>query len=126
VSIIAIVVVAFVLATLLPEVLTRYQYHSVNEARSFGHIEGAEIIAEIGATNGPYRLVKGIVSGVGKPFDFDLKFNRGSTNWTRPISNHMWFVVTIFENRGGNQFAVIRKRTEQEMSKGQLREADNR
>ena len=92
--------------------LPRYRFVSVSEARSFGHIGDAEIIDELGDTNGPYRLAKGIVGGVGKPFDFDLTFSGRTTNWSQPVSNHMWFVVTVFQNRRGNQFAVVRKRNE--------------
>ena len=80
--------------------------------RAVGHIEDAEIVDELGDTNGPYILVRGIVGGVGKPFDFELTFNGRTTSWSQPVSNHMWFVATVFENRRGNQFAVIRKRIE--------------
>jgi len=117
VSLFAIVVIILGLGIYLPECATAYRYRTVNEARSWGHweqIEDAKIIDEIGDTNGPYKLVKSIVSGVGKPFHFDLTFNGSNTNWTQPVSNHMWFVVTVFENRRANQFAVIRKRTEQQ------------
>jgi hypothetical protein len=66
---------------------------------------------QFGDTNGPYRLKGGENRGEGKPFDFNLTFNGQTTNWTQPVSNHMWFVVTIFENRRGNQFAVISRMT---------------
>lgn len=99
------------LALIVPS-LPRYNFASVSEARAFAHIEDAEIVDELGDTNGPYRLKGGAVGGVGKAFDFNLTFNGYTTNWSRPVSNHMWFVATIFENRRGSQFAVIQKRTE--------------
>jgi hypothetical protein len=110
-SIIALAVVGLMLAIIVPS-LPSYNFASVSEARAFGHMDDAEMVDELGDTNGPYRLKGGAVGGVGKPFDFDLTFNARTTNWSRPVSNHMWFVVTIFENRRGNQFAVLRKRTE--------------
>ena len=88
-----------------------YNLATVSEARAFAHIDG-EIVDELGDTNGPYRLKGGVIGGVGKPFSFDLTCNGYTTNWSRPVSNHMWFVVTIFENHRGNPFAVVRKRTE--------------
>jgi hypothetical protein len=90
---------------------------SVEEARSFPmffYSENDAIVDELGDTNGSYRLVGGKIGGVGQPFDFDLTFNGQTTNWSQPASNHMSFVVTIFENHRGNQFAVVRKRTEKE------------
>jgi len=110
-AVIALAVAALVLAIIIPS-LPSYHFASVNEARSFGHFEDGEIVDELGDTNGPYKLRGGVVGGVGKPFDFNLTFNGRTTNWTQPVSNHMWFVASIFENRKGNQFAVIRKRTE--------------
>ena len=102
---------SLVLAVIVPS-LPYYKFASVNEARTFGHFEDAEIVDELGDTNGPYRFKRGVVGGVGKPFDFALTFDGRTTHWTRPVTNHMWFVAIIFENRRGNQFAVIRKRTE--------------
>jgi len=107
-AVIALAIVGLMLAIIIPS-LPSYHFASVNEARSFGHIEDAEIVDELGDTNGPYRLKGGVVGGVGKPFDFNLTFNGYTTNWSRPVSNHMWFVATIFENRRGNQFAIVRK-----------------
>jgi hypothetical protein len=107
--------VGFVVAMCLPEWLTAYPYKTVSAARAWGNweqVEDAKIVDELGDTNGPYRLLKSRVGGVGKPFDFDLSFRGTKTNWSQPVSNHMWFVVTVFENRHGNQFAVVRKRTE--------------
>jgi hypothetical protein len=110
-AVIALAIVGFMLAIVIPS-LPSYHFASVIEARSFGRIDDAEIVDELGDTDGPYRLVKCVVGGVDKPFDFDLTLNGRTTNWTQPVSNHMWFVATVFENRRGNQFAVIRKRTE--------------
>jgi len=110
-GIIAIAVFALMLAIIIPS-LPGYRFASVKEARLFSNIEDAKIVDELGDTNGPFTLVKSIVSGVGKPFDFDLMCGGRKISWTQPVTNHMWFVVTIFENRKGNQFAVIRKRTE--------------
>ncbi|MFN7140047.1 MAG: hypothetical protein ACK4UN_12000 [Limisphaerales bacterium] len=45
-------------------------------------------------------------------FDFDLTFDGRATNWARPLTNQMGYVATIFENRRGNQFVVVTKRTE--------------
>jgi hypothetical protein len=99
------------LAIVIPN-LPRYNFASVSEARAFGHIDGAEIVDELGDTNGPYRLKGGVGGGSREAFfDFNLTFNGHTTNWSRPISNHMGFAVTIFENRRGNQFAVVRKST---------------
>jgi hypothetical protein len=111
-GIIAIAVLGLMLAVIIPSLPPGYEFHSVNDARLFGPIADAEIVGELGDTNGPFRLVKSTISGVGKPFDFDLMIDGSKTNWTQPVSNHMWFVVTFFENRKGNQFAVVRKRTE--------------
>jgi hypothetical protein len=113
-AIIALVIVAFIVAIIIPS-LPSYRFASVNEARAFSHIEGAAIVDELGDTNGPYRLRGGAVSGrntFGKNFDFDLTFNGHTTNWNRLVSSNTWYVVSIFENRRGNQFAVVRKRTE--------------
>src|SRR5450631_2846391 len=109
-SIIALLVSGFILAMIVPS-LPRYNFASVNDARAFTHIEGTEIVAELGDTNGPYRLKGGVNSGTSKPFDFGLTFNGHTTNWSHPVSSHMWYVVTIFENRRGNQFAVVCKMT---------------
>lgn len=108
-GVIAVAIVVLLLAIILPELPT-YRFAWVDAARSESNIQDAQIIDELGDTNGPYRLVKDIVGGVGKAFDFDLTFDGRSTNWTRPVSNHMWFVVSVFENRRGNQFAIVRKR----------------
>jgi hypothetical protein len=111
-SAIVLVIASLTLAIVLPS-LPRYEFASINDAKAFGHNDGAEIIVdELGDTNGPYKFVKSVVGGVGKPFDFDMKFADHITNWSKPVTNHMWFVATIFENRRGNQFAVIRKRME--------------
>jgi hypothetical protein len=110
-AVIVLTIVALIVAIIVPS-LPSYRFASVSEARAFSHIDGAEIVDELGDTNGPYRLKGGVVGGVGKPFDFALTFNGYTTNWSQPVSNHMWFVATIFENRRGNQFAVVRKRTE--------------
>ncbi len=104
-------IVGLMLAIIVPS-LARYNFASVSEARTFAHIDDAVIVDELGDTNGPYRLKGGAVGGVGKPFDFVVTFNGVTTNWSQPVSNHMWFVATIFENRRGSQFAVIQKRTE--------------
>jgi len=112
-SIIALFVL-LMLAIVVPS-LPRYNFASVSEARAFAHMEDAEIVDELGDTNGPYRLKGGAVSGrntVGRNFDFDLTFDGHTTNWTRLVSSNTSYVVTIFENRRGNQFAVVRKRTE--------------
>jgi hypothetical protein len=106
--------VLLMLAIIVPS-LPRYSFASVSEARAFAHMEDAEIVDELGDTNGPYRLKGSRVSGrntYGKNFDFDLTFNGHTTNWNRLVSSNTWYVVTIFENRRGNQFAVVRKRTE--------------
>jgi hypothetical protein len=106
--------VLLMLAIIVPS-LPRYSFASVSEARAFAHMEDAEIVDELGDTNGPYRLKGSRVSGrntYGKNFDFDLTFNGHRTNWNRLVSSNTWYVVTIFENRRGNQFAVVRKRTE--------------
>jgi len=109
--VIALAIVLLMAAIAVPGFL-RARYATVHEARAFGYIEDAQIVDELGDTNGPYTLVGATVSGVGKPFDFKLTFNGRTTNWSQPVSNHMWFVVTVFENRRGNQFAVVRKRTD--------------
>ena len=112
-SIIALFVLLLV-AILVPS-LPRYSFASVSEARAFAHNEDAEIVDEFGDPNGPYRLKAGIVSGrntFGQNFGFDLTFNGHTTNWNRLVSSNTWYAVTIFENRRGNQFAVVRKRTE--------------
>ena len=102
------------LAIIIPSWPPGYKFTSVKDARLFGQfpIADTKIVDELGDTDGPFRLVKSTVSGVGKPFDFDLMIDGHKTNWTQPVSNHMWFVVTFFENRKGNQFVVVRKRTE--------------
>ena len=113
-AIVALVIVALIVAIIIPS-LPSYRFASTGEARAFSHIEGAEVVDELGDTNGPYRLKGGVVSGrntFGKNFGFDLTFNGHTTNWNRPVSSNTWYVVTIFENRGGNQFAIVRKRTE--------------
>ena len=113
-AIVAVVIVALIVAIIIPS-LPSYRLASVSEARAFSHIEGAEIVDELGDTNGPYRLRGGVVSGrntFGKNFDFDLTFNGHTTNWNRLVSSNTWYVVSIFENRRGSQFAVVRKRTE--------------
>jgi hypothetical protein len=110
-SILGLLALGLMLAIIVPS-LPRYSFASVSEARAFAHMEDAEIVNELGDTNGPYRLKRGVVGGVGKPFAFDLTFNGHTTNCSQPVSNHMRFVATIFENRRGNQFAVVRKRTE--------------
>jgi len=114
VAIVALVIVALIVAIIIPS-LPSYHFASVAEARAFSHIEGAEIVDELGDTNGPYRLKGGAVSGrntFGKNFDFALTFNGHTTNWNRIVSSNTWYSVTFFENRRGNQFAVVRKRTE--------------
>jgi hypothetical protein len=112
-AIIALVFVALIVAIIVPS-LPSYHFASVSEARAFGHFEGdVEIVDELGDTNGPYRLKGGVGGGRNsEQFSFDLTFDGHTTNWTRPISNHLGFVVTIFENRRGNQFAVVRKSKE--------------
>jgi hypothetical protein len=110
-AIIALVIVVLLVAIIVPS-LPSYHFASVGEARAFGHFEDAEIVDELGDTNGPYRLKGGVGGGRNsEQFSFNLTFDGRTTNWTRPISNHMGFVVTIFENRRGNQFAVVRKST---------------
>ncbi len=106
--------VLLMLAIIVPS-LSRYSFASVSEARAFAQREDAEIVDEFGDTNGPYRLKGGIVSGrntFGKSFGFDLTFNGHTTNWNRLVSSNTFYGVTIFENRRGNQFAVVRKTTE--------------
>lgn len=113
-AVVALVIVALIVAVIVPS-LPSYHFASVSEARSFGHPEDAQIVDELGDTNGPYRLKGGVVSGrntFGQNFGFDLTFNGHTTNWNRLVSSNTWYVVTIFENRGGNQFAIVRKRTE--------------
>jgi hypothetical protein len=110
-SIFALAIGGLLLAIIVPS-LPRYNFASVDEVKSYGHFEAAVIVDELGDTNGPYRLKGSVVGGVGKPFGFNLTFDGHTTNWSRPVTNHMWFVATIFENRRGNQFAVIWKRTE--------------
>lgn len=110
-SIFGLLVLALMVAIILPS-LPRYNIASVSEARAFAQMEDAEIVDELGDTNGPYRLKGATVGAVGKPFDFNLTFNGRTTNWSRPASNHMWFVAVRFENRSGNQFAVVMKRIE--------------
>jgi hypothetical protein len=106
--------VLLMLAIIVPS-LPRYSFASVTEARAFAHMEDDEIVDELGDTNGPYQLKGSRVSGrntFGNNFYFDLTFNGHTTNWNRLVSSNTWYVVTIFENRRGNQFAVVRKRTE--------------
>ena len=113
-SIVGLLISGFLLAIIVPS-LPRYNFASVSDARAFAHIEDAQIVDELGDTNGPYRLKGGSVSGrntFGKSFGVDLTFNGHTTNWNRLVSSNTWYVVTIFENRRGNQFAVIYKRTE--------------
>ena len=113
-AVIALVIIALIVAIIVPS-LPSYHFAAVSEARSFGHTEDAQIVDELGDTNGPYRLKGGVVSGrntFGKNFGFDLTFNGHTTNWNRLVSSNTWYVVTIFENRGGNQFAIVRKGTE--------------
>jgi len=107
-SIIALAVVGLVLAAILPS-LRFYDIASVNEARLWGHSEDDKIVVELGDTNGPFRLRGGAGGGAGKPFHLDFRFNGGTTNWSQPASNNTGFVVTIFENRRGNVFAIVRK-----------------
>ena len=108
-AVIVLVIIALIVAIIVPS-LPSYHFASVSEARTFGHIEDAEIVDELGDTNGPYRLKGGVAGGRNsEQFSFNLKFDGRSTNWTQPISNHMGFVATIFENRRGNQFAIVRK-----------------
>jgi len=113
-SIVGLLIAGFLLAIIVPS-LRRYNFASVSDARAFAQIEDAQIVDELGDTNGPYRLKGGRVSGrntFGKNFGFNLSFNGHTTNWNRLVSSNSSYVVTIFENRRGNQFAVINKRTE--------------
>lgn len=106
---------ALVMLAMIVPSLPRYDFASVSEARAFGHREHAEIVDELGDTNGPYRLKSIVSSGrnsYAKNFDFDLSFNGRTTNWNRLVSSNTFYAVTIFENRSGNQFAVIWKRTQ--------------
>lgn len=111
VSFITVAAIVFVLGLIVPELSSRYKFSSVKEARLSAYIEDAEVIDEIGDTNGPYRFVSGIVSGFGKPFDFELKCSGENIKWTQPGSSNTWFVVHVFENQKGNHFAVVMKRT---------------
>ena len=54
--------VLLMLAVIVPS-LPRYSFASVTEARAFAHMEDAEIVDELGDTNGPYRLKGSRVSG---------------------------------------------------------------
>ena len=107
-SIIALAVVGFALATILPS-WPFYDIASVNEARLWGRMEDTAIVVELGDTNGPFRLKGGAGGGAGKPFHLDLRFNGRTNTWSQPASNNTGFVVTIFENRRGNDFAIVRK-----------------
>ncbi len=113
-SIVGLLIAGFLLAIIVPS-LPRYNFVSVSDARTFAAIKYAQIVDELGDTNGPYRLKGYQVSGrntFGKNFGFDLTFNRHTTNWNRLVSSNTWYGVTIFENRSGNQFAVINIWTE--------------
>ena len=88
-----------------------HTYNTAADARVWGHIADAVIRDEIGDTNGPYKFSGAMVSGLGKPFAFDLRCGGQTIHWSQPASTNTWFVVTVFKNRAGNQFAVIRKRT---------------
>ena len=105
----ALLIIGLMVAIIVPS-WPRYNLASVNEARSFSQMEDVEIVDEFGDTNGPYRLRGGVAGPVGKPFQFDLRFNGRTTNWSQPASNNTGFFVTIFENRRGSQFAIVRKR----------------
>ena len=108
-AVIALAIVALIVAVIAPS-LPSYHFASASEARAFGHIEDAEIVDELGDTNGPYRLKGGVSGGRNsEQFSFNLTFDGRTTNWTQPISNHIGFVATIFENRRGNQFAIVRR-----------------
>ena len=107
--------VVVLMVAIIASSYARPRFASLHEARAFGYVEDGEIVEELGDTNGPYRLKGGAVSGrntFGKNFDFALTFNGLRTNWNRIVSSNTWYSVTIFENRRGNQFAVVRKRTE--------------
>jgi hypothetical protein len=91
--------------------LPRYNFAAATEARSFITNFGDQtIIDELGDTNGPYMLRRGVLGGIGKPFEFNLTFNGRRTNWSQPASNDTGFAVAIFENRRGNQFAIVMKK----------------
>jgi hypothetical protein len=108
-GILALAVVAVMVAIIAPN-FARIRFASVREARAFGHLEDAEIVDELGDTNGPYTLKGAVVGGRNsEQFTFNLTFDGRTTNWTQAISNHLGFVATIFENRRGNQFAIVRR-----------------
>ncbi len=108
-GVLALAVVSLMVAVIIPS-LPRYNFASVNEAISFGQMEDAEIVDELGDTNGPYRFRGAVLGGARKPFNFELRFNGHTTNWSQAASNNTGFSVAIFENRRGNQFAIVRKR----------------
>ena len=107
-SVLGLAVIGFVAAAILPS-LRLYDIPSVNEARLWGHLQDVRIVVELGDTNGPFRLRGGAGGGAGKPFHLDLRLNGGTNTWSQPASNNTGFVVTIFENRRGNDFAIVRK-----------------
>jgi hypothetical protein len=108
-GILALAVAALTVAIIAPS-FARTRFASVREARAFGNVEDAEIVDELGDTNGPYTFRSAVGGGVGQPFSFDVRFNGRTTNWSLPASNNTGLLVIVFENRRGNQFAIVRKR----------------
>jgi hypothetical protein len=107
-SIIALAIVGLMLTAILPS-WPFYDIASVNEARLWGHMQDTKIVVELGDTNGPFRLKGGAGGGTVKPFHLDLRVDGRITHWSQPASNNTGFVVTIFENGRGNDFAIVRK-----------------
>jgi hypothetical protein len=102
------IIVGAMIAVIVPS-KQRNSFANVSEARSFGQIEGAEILEEVGDTNGPFRLKRIVSGGVGSPFDLDLTVNGRTVSRSYPGSNRVTYIVTVFENDRGNQFAIIKK-----------------
>lgn len=107
-STIALAAAGLVLAAIVPS-CRFYDIASVKEARSWGPTQNADIVVELGDTNGPFRLKGGAGGGAWKSVSIQLRLNGRTTNWSVPASNNTGFVVTKFENRRGNEFAIVRK-----------------
>lgn len=109
----AMLVFVFVVIAMIVPSLPRYEFESIREATSFEQRNGDIIEDQFGDTNGSYRLKSAIVGGrLDTNFSFSATFDGRTTNWSRPRPNGVHFRATIFENRRGNQFAVVTKWTD--------------
>ena len=100
-AMVALAIVGLVVAVVVPS-LPSYHFASVSEARSFGHFDDAEIVDELGDTNGPYRLKGGVGGGSQQAsFDFDLTFDLTSTTWRVPASRRAFLPIVFNANSNG-------------------------